>query len=175
MRVAAEVPPGVVLVVNDRVDVAAAARLAGAPVAGAHVGQSDLPPAAARAVLGADAVLGLSVGTVDEVRAVAALPAGTVDYLGISPVHATPTKPDADLPVGVDGAAALAAATELPCVGIGGLAAADAGWMRRAGLAGIAVVSAVSLAPDAEAATRAIADAWAAGEEAFEEQQVSAR
>lgn len=164
VRVAAEITEGVLLLVNDRVDVAAAARLAGLPVAGAHVGQSDLPPVAARAVLGSGAVLGLSVGTADEVRAAEALPAGTVDYLGISPVRVTPTKPDADLPVGAEGAAALVAATVLPCVGIGGLSAADAGWMRRAGLAGTAVVSAVGLAADPQAATRELAAAWRAAE-----------
>lgn len=162
-RVAAEVLDccaSVVLLVNDRVDVAAAARHAGLPVAGAHIGQSDLPPVAARAVLGPQAVLGLSAGTVGEVRAVEALPAGTVSYLGVSPVHATTTKPDARAPLGVEGAAGLAAATALPCVGIGGLSVADAGWLRRAGFAGLAVVSAVSLAPDPQAATRALVDAW---------------
>jgi thiamine-phosphate pyrophosphorylase len=164
VRVAAEITEGVLLLVNDRVDVAAAARLAGLPVAGAHVGRSDLPPVAARAVLGPGAVLGFSAGTADEVRAVAALPAGTVDYLGISPIRVTPTKPDAGLPVGAEGAAELVAATVLPCVGIGGLSAADAGWMRRAGLAGTAVVSAVSLAADPQAATGELAAAWRAAE-----------
>lgn len=153
---------GVTLLVNDRVDVAAAARLAGLAVAGAHVGQGDLPPGAARAVLGPDAVIGLSVGTAAEVAAASALPPGTVDYLGLSPVRTTPTKPDADRPVGRDGAAALAAATGLPCVGIGGLSARDAGWMRAAGLAGVAVVSAVSLAPDPVAATLELVAAWSA-------------
>lgn len=149
------------LLVNDRVDVAVAARLAGLAVTGAHIGQSDLPPAAARAVLGPHAVLGLSAGTSGQVAAVSDLPAGTVDYLGVRPVHATVTKPDADRPIGQQGAAVLAAATSLPCVGIGGLTAADAAWMRTSGLAGLAVVSAVSLAPDPQAATRAIATAWA--------------
>jgi thiamine-phosphate pyrophosphorylase len=161
-RVAAEVPDDVVLLVNDRVDVAAAARLAGLPVVGAHIGQTDLPPEAARAVLGPAAVLGLSVRTVEEVRAATALPPGTVDYLGISSVYVTATKPEADRPLGAPGAAALAGATDLPCVGIGGLSAGDCGWMRAAGLAGAAVVSAVSLAPDPQVATRELAGAWAA-------------
>ena len=165
--VAAEVttataPADIVLLVNDRVDVAAAARQAGLPVAGAHLGQSDLPPSAARSVLGPHGVLGLSVGNVEEVLKASALPPGTVDYLGISPIHTTSTKPDANQPIGVEGAATLAAATTLPCVGIGGLSAADAGWMRRAGLAGVAVVSAVSLASDPQDATRALVDAWQA-------------
>lgn len=157
----ADVHADVDLLVNDRVDVAHAARLAGLPVHGAHIGQGDLPPSAARAVLGPQAVLGLSVGTLDEVAEASALPSGTLDYLGISPVRATSTKPDAPTPVGEDGAAALAAATSLPCVGIGGLGARDAAWMRSAGLAGVAVVSAVSLAPDPEDAVRELAGAWA--------------
>jgi thiamine-phosphate diphosphorylase len=160
--VAARSPREVLLLVNDRVDVAAAARLAGLPVHGAHIGQSDLPPAAARDVLGPDALLGLSIGSEAELRASALLPHGTVDYLGVSPVRSTPTKPDADDPVGSGGARRLAAAAHLPCVGIGGLTSEDAGWLRESGFAGIAVVSAVSMAADPAEATRAIAAAWSA-------------
>jgi len=154
------------VLVNDRVDVAAAARSAGLAVAGAHVGQDDLPPTGARAVLGPDAVLGLSVSNAAELAAALREPAGTVDYLGLSPVFGTPTKPDAAPPLGRDGAAALAAsasasASALPCVGIGGLTHADADWARRAGLAGLAVVSAVCAAADPEAATRELVRAWA--------------
>ena len=50
----------VVLLVNDRLDVALAAREAGIKVDGIHVGQSDIPAGVCRKYLGDDAVIGLS-------------------------------------------------------------------------------------------------------------------
>lgn len=152
------------LLVNDDVEVAVAARREGLPIAGVHVGQSDVPVARARALLGPGAVVGLSVSDEREFGAMAddasRDPSARPDYLGLSPVRATPTKPDAAPALGEDGARRLASATTLPCVGIGGLGADDCGWMRAAGLAGIAVVSAVLNAPDPEAATRRLVSAW---------------
>jgi thiamine-phosphate pyrophosphorylase len=133
---------GVLFVVNDRVDVAAAVG------AGAHVGQLD-DPSAARDALGSDAVLGISVSTVDE--AAAAERAGA-DYLGVT-VWATPTKPEAR-PLGLDGLRRIARATVLPVVGIGGIDATNARHVLDAGAAGAAVISAVANAEDPVAATR---------------------
>jgi thiamine-phosphate pyrophosphorylase len=138
---------GVLFVVNDRVNVA------GAVGAGAHVGQDD-DPAAARSVLGAGAVLGVSVASPEQ--AAVAEHAGA-DYLGVT-VWATPTKPEAH-PVGVDGIRAIARATRLPVVGIGGIDATNAGAVIAAGASGVAVVSAVGAAADPEAATRRLVDA----------------
>ena len=156
VAVAGDVP----VLVNDRLDVALAARARGVAVAGLHVGQSDLPAPLARSLLWPGAVLGLSVGTLEQLHEVLAWPDGTVDHLGVGPVLATPTKPDHDAAIGVEGAAAVAAAAPVPCVAIGGLTAGLAGPLRRAGLAGAAYVSAVCAADDPEAATRALAAAW---------------
>ena len=151
---------GVPVLVNDRLDVALAARARGVAVAGLHVGQSDLPAPLARSLLWPGAVLGLSVGTLELLHEVLGWPDGTVDHLGVGPVLATPTKPDHDAAIGVEGAAAVAAASRVPCVAIGGLSSALAGPLRRAGLAGAAYVSAVCAADDPEAATRELAAAW---------------
>ena len=59
----------VVLIVNDRVDVALAARAAGVRVDGAHVGQSDLPAASVRAILWPGAIIGVSAATPAEIAA----------------------------------------------------------------------------------------------------------
>src|SRR5699024_11668031 len=48
------------VVVNDRVDVALAARDAGAFVHGVHLGQDDMPPTQARKILGDSALIGLT-------------------------------------------------------------------------------------------------------------------
>ena len=132
---------GVVFVVNDRVDVAAAAG------AGAHVGQGD-DPEHARAALG-DRPLGISVRTPTE--AVAAERAGA-DYLGLT-VWATPTKPEAE-PMGLEGLRTVVRAVSLPVVAIGGIDATNAPAVMETGAAGIAVVSAVGAAADPVAATR---------------------
>lgn len=154
----------VTLLVNDDVEAAVTARREGLPVAGVHVGQDDVPVARARALLGDGAVVGLSVSDEHDLAAATGAavrdPNARPDYLGLSPVRATPTKPDAAPALGEDGTRRLAAATTLPCVGIGGLGAGDCGWMRAAGLAGIAVVSAVLHADDPEAATRRLVSAW---------------
>ncbi|ROQ63944.1 thiamine-phosphate pyrophosphorylase [Rathayibacter sp. PhB152] len=158
--VAAVLDERTTLLVDDRVDVVLAARLAGARVDGVHVGQSDLPVLAARSILGAGAVIGLTANTPAHLAAAHALPAGTVDYLGVGVIRATATKPDHPVPLGIDGFAALAAATPLPCVAIGGVTAGDAAALRAAGAAGLAIVSAICAADDPESAARAFRAEW---------------
>jgi thiamine-phosphate pyrophosphorylase len=138
---------GVLFIVNDAVGVAIAS---GAD--GAHVGQGDRPEMA-RGRLGHHAVLGVSVDTPEQ--AARAERAGA-DYLGVT-VRATPTKPEAK-PVGLGGLAAIAEATRLPVVGIGGIQVGNAREVLQAGAAGVAVVSAVGGAPDAAGATRALVE-----------------
>lgn len=77
---------GVPVLVNDRVDVALAAG-----VAGVHIGQDDMDAASARRVLGEDAVLGLSVSTLAEAQAAVAL-GGVLDYVGVGAVWSTASK-----------------------------------------------------------------------------------
>lgn len=155
---AAALPAGVPLIVNDRVDVALAARARGAGVAGVHLGQNDLDPTDARLLLGPDAVLGLSTSTAAQVRAACA--AGVVDYLGLGAFRSTSTKPDAPAPLGLRGLSELVAHSTLPTVAIGGLDAPDASAVRGAGADGIAVVSAVCAAASPAAAAGRLRAAW---------------
>lgn len=141
-------PQGVPLLVNDRADVA---RAVGA--AGVHVGQTDLPAADARRILGPDAIVGLTVKTLDQVREAESL---DVDYLGVGPVHPSPTKPDAGAVLGPEGLRACVQATRLPVVAIGGITLENAREVYACGVAGIAVVSAITAAEDPEAAALGI-------------------
>lgn len=159
VEVSRALPDAVSLVVNDRVDVFLAARAAGAKVAGVHVGQSDLPAGAVRALIGPDALLGVSAATPAELEA-AEDPVAAVDYVGIGAVNATTTKRDAPSPLGVERFAELAASTRLPAVAIGGIGPDDIGPLRRAGAAGVAIVSGICGADDPEAATRDLARVW---------------
>jgi thiamine-phosphate pyrophosphorylase len=77
---------GALFSVNDRADVAKAAR---ADVL--HLGQRDLTVEQARDVVGDDMLIGLSTHAPDETSAAVGAPG--VDYFCAGPVWATPTKP----------------------------------------------------------------------------------
>ena len=141
---------GALLVINDRLDLALAA---GAD--GVHLGQDDLPAEAARR-LWPDGLLGVSVRTPAEARAAEAAGA---DYVGAGALRSTSTKPDSRV-IGLEGLAAVAGATRLPVVAIGGITAGDVPALRRAGVAGVAVASAIARATDPGQAARAFLRAW---------------
>lgn len=136
------------LVVNDRVDAAVAARERGARVDGVHLGQGDASVRRARELLGPDALIGLTANDDAHLDAIRALPPGTVDYLGVGVIRPTSTKPDHPPALGIDGFRAFVAASPLPCVAIGGVAISDTEALRDAGAAGLAVVSALCAAAD---------------------------
>ena len=148
------------LVVNDRLEAALAAREQGARIDGVHLGQGDASVCRAREVLGPDAIIGLTANTPEHVEAVLALPAGTVDYLGVGVIRPTATKPDHPPALGIDGFEALAAASPIPCVAIGGVRIDDTEALRAAGAAGLAVVSALCAADDPAATAREFVRRW---------------
>lgn len=158
--------PHVSLLVNDRVDVAIAARAAGVRVHGVHVGQSDLPARSARAMLAGAGfrapIVGVSASTPEQLRAAER---DGADYVGIGAVHPTSTKPDAPAPIGHDGFGALSALTPLPSVAIGGITTADAATLHAVGAAGIAVVSAVCRSADPRGEAEALRTAFVARRE----------
>jgi len=135
-------PLSIPLVVNDRVDVAAAAGV------GCHVGQTDLPPAAAREILGEQAIIGLSIDDPDQTsKADPAL----LDYVAHGPFASTGTKADAGAPVGKDGIVRVRPQTTLPLVAIGGIDETNAADAVKAGADGVAVISAIMGSPDPKA------------------------
>lgn len=134
---------GVPFIVNDDVE---AALMLGAD--GVHLGREDEGAETAREH---GLMLGLSAATVDEARAAD----GRADYIGAGPVWATPSKPDADPPIGLDGLREMCEAVSAPVVAIGGVDPSNAADCIRAGAAGVAVIRA---ARDA-AALRQVIDA----------------
>jgi thiamine-phosphate pyrophosphorylase len=142
---------GVALVVNDRVDVA---QIAGAD--GVHVGQEDMRVEDARWLLGPNAIIGLSIKTVALANAA---PLEHLDYVGVGGVYATTSKDNPDKPIGVDGLREIVAAFRarrhsLPICGIAGIEAGNAAAVIEAGADGVAVISALSMKSDPEAAAR---------------------
>ena len=138
---------GALMLVNDRPDLA---RQAGAD--GVHLGQDDGDLDAVRAELGPDVLIGLSTHSREQVDAAMAGPA---DYLGVGPVFATPTKPGRP-PVGLALVRYAAATAAKPFFAIGGIDAARARLVARAGATRVAVVRAIRDAHDPEAAAAAL-------------------
>jgi thiamine-phosphate pyrophosphorylase len=146
-------PFGVPLVVNDRIDVALAAR-----ADGVHIGPDDMAVEDARALLGGDAIIGLSIKSVREAEAA---PVELIDYVGSGGVYVTLSKQQKNKPIGPEGLARIVAALRqrapnLPLAGIAGIDASNAAAVIAAGADGVAVISALSLAPDPAAAARGL-------------------
>ena len=150
-------PLAVPFVVNDRVDVALAS---GAD--GVHLGQDDMAVADARRLLGPDAIIGLSVKNVGEAEAA---PIELIEYVGSGGVYVTLSKQQKNAPIGPEGLARIIGVLrrrthernkELPVCGIAGIDAGNASPVIAAGADGVAVISALSLAPDPAAAARAL-------------------
>ncbi len=78
------------------------------------------------------------------------------DYIGFGPVFSTTTKEDAGAPSGLDELRRASRAVAIPVVAIGGITPHNAGLVRAAGAAGVAVISAVVGAPDIAEATRTL-------------------
>jgi thiamine-phosphate pyrophosphorylase len=148
---------GVPLVVNDRVDIALAA-----DADGVHLGDDDLPVDVARDQLGEDALIGRSVSTVEAARAAES---ASADYLGVGAVYATSSKDvdDENQAIGLKRLEKVAAAVDVPCVGIGGVTPENAADVVAAGADGVAVITAITQADDPEAATRELDGAVDAG------------
>ena len=122
------------LLIDDRVDVAAAA-----DAAGVHVGQSDIPAAEARKILGPDKIVGATAKTVEQ--AVEAYQQGA-DYLGVGAIYPTTTKVKTVL-TKVSTLEEICRAVPIPVNAIGGLNAGNMDILAGTHIAGICVVSAI--------------------------------
>ena len=141
-------PPGTLLIVNDRLDVA----LAGG-ADGVHLGQDDLPLAAARRFCPPGFLIGVS--THSEAQAAAAI-AGGADYIGFGPIFATTTKHNPDPVVGVERLRAVCQRSTIPVTAIGGVTPQPVPALIAAGAHAVAIISAINRAPDVRRAALAV-------------------
>ncbi|MDP1824785.1 MAG: thiamine phosphate synthase [Archangium sp.] len=118
-------PSGVLVIVNDRVDLA----LAGG-AHGVHLGADDLPVDVARRLLGPDALIGATTRTLADIEAAKALGA---DHVGLGPLFTTSTKQVAHAPLGLEVFGAIARSSPLPVVGIAGITLETIGQVAAAG------------------------------------------
>jgi thiamine-phosphate pyrophosphorylase len=137
------------LIVNDDVELTDAIG-----ASGVHLGKRDMSIAAARAALGKAAIIGASCYN-DFARAEQAREAGA-DYVAFGSFFPSPSKPDAvtaNLALLRRARATLA----MPVCAIGGITAANAAPLIRAGADLVAVISGVFGQADPESAAREIA------------------
>ncbi|ESZ92662.1 hydroxyethylthiazole kinase [Sclerotinia borealis F-4128] len=149
------------LLINDRIDVALAVACEGV-----HIGQDDMDLKTARILLGKDAIIGVTVSSIQE--ALTASEAGA-DYLGIGTMFATPTKTNTKDAIGTAGTKKILdslykSGSQVRTVSIGGINSSNLQRVlyqsAAAGkqLDGVAIVSAIIAAPDAEKAASELAE-----------------
>lgn len=133
---------GMLLIVDDRLDIAMAA---GAD--GVHLGQEDFPLSAAKKVA-PDMLFGISTHNAGEIRQALA---GNCGYLNIGPVFPTNTKSVACGALGLETAEALARQVTCPFSTMGGIKEHHLELLCSKGFRHIAMVTEITQAPDVEA------------------------
>ncbi|WP_254506737.1 thiamine phosphate synthase [Anatilimnocola floriformis] len=124
-------------IMNDRPDLALLAR-----ADGVHVGQEELSVAQVRQLVGPQLQIGVSTHNIEQARA--AVLAGA-DYLGCGPTFPSRTKSFDEFP-GVPFLQQVAAEITLPAFAIGGVTLENLAEVQAAGLARVAVSSAITSA-----------------------------
>jgi thiamine-phosphate pyrophosphorylase len=142
---------GRLLAVNDRADIAFAAR----PHI-LHLGQDDLPATVARQILGDDILIGRSTHAQHEVDAARIEPES--DYYCVGPVWPTPTKPGRPAPGLALLSYAAAAQSARPWFAIGGIDLDGLDRVLAQGARRAVVVRAITDAADPGAAAAAFAE-----------------
>ncbi len=132
------------LLINDRIDVALAV-----DADGVHLGQTSFPVDTARELLGADKLIGVSTHSTAEIIASAG-----ADFIVFGPVYFTPSKAAYGEPQGLERLRKAVEQSPAPVFAIGGLQADRIAEIQAAGAHGIALISALSAAPDPSQAAK---------------------
>lgn len=140
---------GVLLIINDHVDIALAV---GAD--GVHLGQDDLPIQAARKIA-PDLLIGVSTHNMDEALTAQA---NGADYVNIGPIFATNTKGGLNSSLGPQAITGIGSSLEIPFTVMGGIKQANIHKVLEQGARRIAVVTAITQAPNVTASVRALRD-----------------
>lgn len=142
---------GVLSIINDRADIAAAS---GAD--GVHLGQDDLPVSAARRILSAGKIVGISTHTRKQAEAAIRL---APDYIAVGPMFATETKPQ-DHIAGPETLREVRAMTALPLVAIGGVTPENADEPVSSGANLVCACSALTMTGNVKESTIALRRAF---------------
>ncbi|EHM09300.1 thiamine-phosphate pyrophosphorylase [Thermanaerovibrio velox DSM 12556] len=123
-------PFGCLILVNDRLDVALAAK-----AHGVHLGHRDIPIGEARRIAPEGFIIGATARTPEEA---ARAEADGASYIGSGAAFPSSTKNDTVL-IGPSGIARVARAVRIPCVAIGGINEDNLRALEGTGIAGIAM------------------------------------
>jgi thiamine-phosphate pyrophosphorylase len=139
------------LIINDDVAIAGMVN-----ADGVHLGKTDMDPREARKILGENTIIGGTANTFEDIQYLAE--AG-VDYIGSGPFRFTSTKENLSPIIGLEGYESIMRKCRennmmIPVIAIGGIRAEDVGSLKEIGLYGIAVSSAINLAPAISDAVR---------------------
>jgi thiamine-phosphate pyrophosphorylase len=125
---------------------------------GVHLGQNDMSIAEARKLWNTPGkIFGLSTHSAEQAEAAIAR---KPDYIGIGPVFPTPTKAIADPDLGIERAGAIAKATPLPHVVLGGLDETNLAEVLRAGATNYCAVRAIMQSAEPEAVIERLQAIW---------------
>jgi len=138
---------GVLFIMNDHVDIALAVE-----ADGVHLGREDLPLPAARK-LAPQLLLGASTHSLDE--ALEAQRQGA-DYINIGPIFPTKTKEGIEQFLGPEAIEYIASKIDVPFTVMGGINTSNIDHVLARGARRVAMVSAITRAPDIAAAVKAL-------------------
>lgn len=154
------------LLVNDRLDVVLACREMGIKVDGIHVGQSDIPVSVCRKYLGENAIIGLSAKLSVLVEYLKNYDSKDVDYFGVAPLHETKSKLDCERDkngnvITIDSTInIIKSVSKIPVVVGGGVTINDIPLLKRSGVDGFFVISAVAGAENPYKEAKSLVDLW---------------
>ncbi len=132
------------LIINDNVHIAKIVK-----ADGVHLGKTDMSPREARQVLGSNIIIGGTANTFEDIQQ---LSDTGVDYIGLGPFRFTSTKENLSPILGIEGYKSIIAQCRqngitTPIIAIGGIKVEDVKQLIVTGIYGIAVSSAINLAP----------------------------
>ena len=140
---------GCLFIVNDRVDIALAAR-----ADGVHLGQDDLPLEAARPLVG-EMLIGISTHSLEQAEAAER---GGADYIGFGPMFPTRTKETGYGSRGVAMLESVRRRVGIPIVAIGGITAENVARTWNSGADAAAMISYLTRSDDVTARVKEILD-----------------
>jgi thiamine-phosphate pyrophosphorylase len=138
------------LFINDRIDVALAI-----DATGVQLGKTSIPITTARALVGPRKLIGFSAHSLEEAQL--AQRSGA-DFVVFGPVYFTPSKAQYGRPQGLEALKTIVEKVTLPVYAIGGIKAESIADMRRIGVRGVALISAILSAGEPKGAAASIVE-----------------
>lgn len=140
-------------IIDDRLELALALQ-----ADGLHVGQSDQPWPKIEVAKQHGLITGLSCHTAQDI--LSSHQQATLDYIGVGPIFPTNSKGDAKTPLGLAQLKAFVKLSQLPVVAIGGISLKNCQQIAETGVAGAAVISAITQAKNIPQAVQTLNQFW---------------